>query len=913
MSTSSFKTSVIMKQKPSQNTERAPALSTTQIQEKKSQTKRRDDGLSRAVVNGARFKVLGSKDIEEHGVCHVNRRAQTQGIADATPLDQRMGNTKYQFLCPTCGKDAENCEGHYGILALVTGGAQHYIYSSPFKEFIPNIMRSICFHCGEILLNDDMFIKGGYNRHKGEARIKEIADNVSGSACPYCGTASVKINSKKFDSENILAVNNDKNPNNKNPTTFSEADVYNLFNKITPRALQRLGFSINNKPSSFILTKLLVMPIVSRPSYFSNGGSSQLDQVSKKYNDILNAVNNDPPSAISKKQYIYDTISDFFENKDKNKTKVNRGTFWIKGTIDGKNGIVRKHMMGKRKNFTLRTVLAPGLGLRFGEIGLPERCKEFLFVKETVTANTYEYYRELFGTQFANCQISHIKYHSGNRQGTTCKVNASSWKRHRDSFGPGDEVDRQIHDGDIVLFNRQPTLGADSMMGYTAKYHDSLVIRLHLAVTTAHNADFDGDEGNAHQIQTIGSRLELASFAHVTGRIISENTNAPAFGVVFNGPSTADMLSRDNVMLSEEIWEQGYNACEMPQGQFDTDTFEDFKNRLEMHNIDLLSGKGLISALFPRDFYYQKGKDQNHVIIKNGILTQGILSKDHVGRVSNSIIQSMFNQYGQGRTADFITQIYFLLDWYIGIRGLTVSYADCSLLKEDYEKMSVYREEVLDNIQRQINNINGEFVDPNNFEKRFIEEQSKAYLQSSRDSMANYSKESTETGNPMQTMIGSGAKGNETNMTQIRYIVGQQLVGGRRPQRTLSYGKRCLPYFAMNSNDIYANGFCKHSFAEGLSPSELFFHAQASRIGLMDTGIRVSETGSIQRRMMKVMEDTYISANGSIVNTSGSEFSATSFDGFNPTKMTNVTGPLSGTVTTFINLKETIAKLNQEN
>lgn len=880
-------------------------ITRTQGQRVKSRQFQRNAGLPRAEAIGARFSLLTARGIEEISVCHVTKPSHQSGReqgADATPLDQRMGNIDYRLSCVTCGKSAEHCEGHYGVIPLAINGTTQYIYSPLFKKLTEYILKVTCFKCHNIRMNREMFNLMKVGHYKGEARLKFLVDSIKGGVCGYCGHINPELNFKNFKDENKI-----KSKLGEVETLIEAYQVYDHFRQMSPDTVKQLGFNKISHPSSFIFTSMVAMPMSARPPTYISAGTSQPDAITKKYSDIVVASIKEPSSG-TRYQAMSDFIEELFENRNKDKkgNMKGRANDSIKEMIDGKDGIIRGKMMGKRKNNTVRTVLAPGIKLRFGEIGVPEKTKEFVLKRETVTVATYNLYQRMFGDSFENCKIRHVIYNTGPQQGLVCKVNANSWQNHKDKIAPGTQLDRELQDGDVMLFNRQPTLGADSMMGYTIKFTPSMTLRVHLCDTSKLNADFDGDEGNGHFPQTDGMAIEIATFAHATNRIISERNNAPTIGVVFNGPSAIYLLSNDNMRLTPETWMAGYIESEQCQGAPDSDSFNDFLDRLTRHGIERYSGKALISSLFPRDFFYYK----DEVSIKDGILVTGIVTKAQVGRSANSLIQSMYKQYGSVRTSDFVTQIYFLLDWYIPIKGLSVSYDDCALSSETYDNLVKVRTAALEKAQQSVYELSEE-LSKNAMAEQYLESQTLDYIGKIRGVVAETVKRSLDPNNPMNTMISSGAKGTDINMTQILGTIGQQLLAGRRPVPVLSHGKRCLPHFTMDSKKIQARGFCEHSFGEGLDPTELFFHAEGSRLGLMDTGTKVSETGSLQRRMMKVMEDTYISVNGAVVNTSGSVFSAIDYDGMDPTQLVNVKTK-NGPLTSFINFSETIDKINSK-
>lgn len=905
MSGDEFRKLVNLQRSKGGETAKAKPITRTQSQRVKSRQFQRNAGLPRAEVVGAKFSLLTARGIEEISVCHITKPSHQSGrdqAADATPLDQRMGNIDYRLSCVTCGKSAENCEGHYGSIPLNINGTTQYIYSPLYKKLTEYILKVTCLNCHNVLLSREMFNFLKVGHYKGEARLKFLVDTIKRGGCPHCGHINPELNFKNFKDENKI-----KSKMRDVETLIEAHQVFDHFNQMTPETIRQLGFNKNSHPASFIFTSMVAIPMSARPPTYISAGTSQPDAITKKYSDIVVASIKEPANG-TRYQAMYDFIEELFENRNKDKKGAIKGRAndSIKEMIDGKDGIIRGKMMGKRKNNTVRTVLAPGIKLRFGEVGVPEKTKEFVLKRETVTVATYNLYQRMFGNSFEECKIRHVIYNTGPQQGLVCKVNANSWQNHKDKVAPGTQVDRELQDGDVMLFNRQPTLGADSMMGYTIKFTPSMTLRVHLCDTSKLNADFDGDEGNGHFPQTDGMAIELATFAHAANRIISERNNAPTIGVVFNGPSAIYMLSNDAMRLSPETWMAGYLESEQCQGAPTSDTFANFLDRLAQHGIDRYSGKALISSLFPADFFYHK----DEVSIKNGIFVSGIMTKAHVGRSANSLIQSMYKQYGNVRTADFVTQIYFLLDWFIPVKGLSVSYNDCALNETAYDNLVKVRSAAIEKAQQKVYETAEEFS-RNTMAEQHVESQTLEFIGQIRSAVAKTLSEQVDTNNPMNIMIGSGAKGSDINTGQILGSIGQQLLAGRRPVPVLSHGKRCLPHFTMNSKKIQARGFCEHSFGEGLDPTELFFHAEGSRLGLMDTGTKVSETGSLQRRMMKVMEDTYISVNGAVVNTSGSVFSAIDYDGMDPTQLVNVKTK-NGPLTSFVNFDEVINKINSK-
>ena len=120
--------------------------------------------------------------------------------------------------------------------------------------------------------------------------------------------------------------------------------------------------------------------------------------------------------------------------------------------------------------------------------------------------------------------------------------------------------------------------------------------------------------------------------------------------------------------------------------------------------------------------------------------------------------------------------------------------------------------------------------------------------------------------NRMLTMIKAGSKGNTINLVQMVGCLGQQSVEGRRIN--FGFENRTLPHFTKYDDGPESRGFVESSFVKGLTPQEFFFHAMGGREGLIDTAVKTSETGYIQRKLVKAMEDCKINFDMSVRNAS---------------------------------------------
>jgi len=244
----------------------------------------------------------------------------------------------------------------------------------------------------------------------------------------------------------------------------------------------------------------------------------------------------------------------------------------------------------------------------------------------------------------------------------------------------GDNVDRHLMDGDYILFNRQPTLTKYSIMGYEVVLGDELTFGMHLSSTTPHNADFDGDEGNAHALQTEEANEELRTFASAKECIMSTRNNAPAAGIVFDGIIGSYLLTDFRTVLKPSVWEDCFNLMisNIEEGK-ENPEWMSFDDRLKKHHLNKWSGRALFSAALPWNLYYQK----EDVIILDGIIVSGQITKDNISTNGGSLVQVIFLEYGSQRAAEFLTDIPRIIDTWLTHRGFSVGFSDCKPIDQD--------------------------------------------------------------------------------------------------------------------------------------------------------------------------------------------------------------------------------------
>lgn len=399
---------------------------------------------------------------------------------------------------------------------------------------------------------------------------------------------------------------------------------------------------------------------------------------------------------------------------------------------------------------------------------------------------------------------------------------------------------------------------------------------------------FDGDEGAVHVPQSEDARREVAGLMNVACNIMNAQTNSNIAGVVFDALTGAYILSLPETKINESVFMRTRMVLE------NKDSLEKLNERLEKYDIPKDSGRALLSALFPKDFYYTKGE----TVIKDGILVSGVLDKSNIGSESGTIIQALYKDYGQERTVDFLTDIYRTAGIYLDAHGFSIGIDDCYLSGKDPQKIidfEVQRANML------VKSMGVKLKNPIEEERR--EKQILAFLDTAKNFGAKISKEQLSPTNAFNIMARSGAKGSVTNIAQITGILGQQYLLGERMPGT-------LPYFSENDLNPAARGFVSNSFLTGLTPAEFFFVSASGRVGLVDTSTTTSSTGYLHHKFVKSLEDVKVFSDGSVRNAANVIFQfCYGDDGFDAGMIESV-GTKTGNFTSFINLKRAASRIN---
>lgn len=805
-------------------------------------------------IVGVQFGIANPEDIRKRSVVEVttDKTYQSNQPVPNGVFDSRFGVIENGKVCPTCKQTNQLCPGHFGHIQL-----SRPVYLYQFFDTIEKLANIICLNCSKTIMTTEEI--DALPSSGGGARFKDIRDNMGKrpEACPHCETplfAKVaKVVGKAASLEGQFPVK--KGQDTPPPVPLQPELILRAFQRITDEDCDRIGFNHKfSRPEWMLCTVLAVPPLTVRPSVVMDDHNKMEDDLTHKLISIIRANDRvrdkidkgESADLIDKHTALLQyEVATYVDNDIKGMTpstqRSGRPLRTLKSRFGAKTGRVRGNLMGKRVDFSARSVITPDANIDLDELGVPLEIAINLTFPETV--NPYNRDR----------LISYV------RNGPDKHPGAKSVyvKRDKGTFSlryvnpetidlkEGDIVHRHLIDGDIVLFNRQPSLHKASMEAHRVKVLPYSTFRLNVSATRPYNADFDGDEMNMHVPQSIAAATELRFLASVLRNIISPRTSSPIIQLFQDTMTGVYRISQPGVEIPEPI---AFNLLARIKRPFTR------KNRA-------WTGAEVISAAFPLLNFKGGAK------IVNGELKEGVIKK---GGTMAPLVHITYNDFGPQRAGQLINDIQSIVTQFNLYTGFSVGTSD--LIANDptsafiNEKIAEGRRkvaEILSNVHAgRFVNIKG-LTDGEQLEDDISSAMKEVVNQINTQVVGSLAKS-----NRIVQMVDSGSKGGEQNITQMVATLGQQLIEGRRVQYTLQ--DRTLPHFARYDDGVESRGFVEHSFVDGLMPAEFFYHAQAGREGLIDTAVKTSDTGYIQRRLMKTMEDQHVEYDGTVRNVNGS-------------------------------------------
>ncbi|XP_042455740.1 DNA-directed RNA polymerase III subunit 1-like isoform X1 [Zingiber officinale] len=918
---------------------------------------RRIKSIKFSAFSGEEIRKLAEVQVWNNRIYGADLRPVQNGL-----LDTRMGAANKAGVCSTCHGNFTQCPGHFGYLKLTLP-----VFNVGYFNSILNILKCICKVCGRILLVEDdrkAFLKKMRNPKADismkNSLMKKIRDKCKLSICPWCGskngvyeaystkTCLMSLTSSyySFDApcpfdidlpialrkgvikkaRSSLAIAHDFSrtiDGSKDEVaaamshisgkvlqighTLSPVNVFSLFKKMLDEDCELLNLS--DRPEKFIVTNIAIPPVSIRPSVFVNAGvSSNEDGITSILKNIINTNSilredleggSPPPKCLECWDHLQIQVVEYVNSEapsipdSKHRGLVQR--------LKGKQGRFRGNLSGKRTEFTGRTVISPDPNLKITEVAIPMLMAKKLTYPERVFAHNIEKLRQRIcngpdkypGANFLllpDGARQHLRY--------VDKKTAASELKH------GFIVERHLEDGDVVLFNRQPSLHRMSIMCHRARIMPWRTLRFNESVCNPYNADFDGDEMNLHVPQTEEARTEALTLMGV-----QNNLCTPKNGEILVA-STQDFLTSSFLITRKDTFYDRATFSLLCSYLGDAMDSVDLPTPAIMKPVELWTGKQLFSVLvrpnahtkvfvnlivkekiYTRETMYRKYEtmcpSDGYVYFRNSELISGQLGKATLGNGNkDGLFSVLLRDYNSHAAASCMNRLAKLSARWIGNHGFSIGIDDV----QPGEHLTSQKKKKIDDGYRECYDLISSYskgklsLQPGCNAAQTLELKITNVLNEIRATAGNVCMDELHWRNSPLIMSQCGSKGSPINISQMVACVGQQSVGGHRAPN--GFINRTLPHFTINSKTPAAKGFVANSFYTGLTATEFFFHTMGGREGLVDTAVKTAETGYMSRRLMKGMEDLSIYYDQTVRNASGGVVQFVyGDDGMDPAKM----------------------------
>ncbi|OAL45570.1 beta and beta-prime subunits of DNA dependent RNA-polymerase [Pyrenochaeta sp. DS3sAY3a] len=877
-----------------------------------------------------------------------NKRVLTEN----GPMDMRMGISTKVDACETCGERLDTCNGHFGHIKLALPA-----FHVGYLKHIIEVLNCICKDCARVLLDEPerrrylrSMRRPDMDTLQRSSVTKKIVDDCRKKKnCPYCdalqgtvrkvpghplkiihnrydaynkSTAKTKIpppGKVEFDKsfETLKAANPDLEKHLKKAVDdMHPLRVLNLFKKISAQDCELLAMIPEDaRPEMLIWEYMPVPPVALRPSVMQEGGVTE-DDVTNKIGDICHissiiraGLARGFPLQILMEQWDFLQLQiAMYINSDAPGLKQQGLQKTMKGfsqRLKGKGGRFRQNLSGKRVDFSGRTVIGPDPNLSIDEVAVPERVAMNLTYPEKVTRYNIQKLKKLVRNGSnkypgANYILTDVGPNKPMEKNSLIALSKPHLKGKRLEFMAknlkiGQIVERHIEDGDIVLFNRQPSLHKLSILSHKAKIRPWRTFRLNECVCNPYNADFDGDEMNLHVPQTEEARTEAIELMGVKHNIATPKNGTPIIAAIQDFITAAFILSNKGQFFDRKSFCQIVNYMFNGDGAYDPDTGKTLPIEIPPPVIwkpqALWTGKQVFNLLMRpnkqskvlvnleaacKQFKNTPGQapDLNendaYLVIRNSEVMCGVMDKATVGDgKKDSVFYVMMRDFGPDHAVQGMNRLSRLSARWLSVNGFSLGISDVTPGEKLNEKKQALVEEAYEKCDTLIRDFKEGRLqrDPGCDEEQTMENRIGGILSGVRQAAGDICFEELSRWNSPLLMAKCGSKGSNINVSQMVASVGQQMIGGARVAD--GFHHRTLPHFPQAARQPSSKGFVSNSFFSGLTPSEFIFHAMSGREGLVDTAVKTAETGYMSRRLMKSLEDLSAQYDDTVRNSSG--------------------------------------------
>ena len=469
-------------------------------------------------------------------------------------------------------------------------------------------------------------------------------------------------------------------------------------------------------------------------------------------------------------------------------------------------------------------------------------------------SNPDEYFPDHLEVSCSHCGSPEIEDEYGSTYSTEIEDRLSTLDREGNPK-PGVIVERHLIDGDVAIFNRQPSLHRMSMMVHEIRVMPGKTFRFNLADCTPYNADFDGDEMNLHVIQSEEARAEAKILMRVQEHIITPRYGGSVIGGIHDHISGAYLLTHGNRILPKSLVLEILGAIgwvgSLPE-------------EVEKNGTVGYRGTDVLSLIVPAGFKLQyTSRSGDEVNVVNGQVS-GTIDKRGIGAEDGRLLDAVVQTHGSDAGAEFLNRMTKMTIAICSAMGFTTGIDDEDLPPEAKEKIDEINARASDEVDAELEKFG---KDGRRYEARpgrtpleTLEENILGILDRGKADSGEVAKDHLGSDNPAVMMAVSGARGSMDNLAMMAGSIGQPKVRGKRLER--GYQDRVLPHFPRKQKGAKEKGFVSSSFKRGLEPTEFFMLSVSGRESLVDTAVRTSKSGYMQRRLINAMDDLKVSNDG---------------------------------------------------
>ncbi|MBS3057341.1 MAG: DNA-directed RNA polymerase subunit A' [Candidatus Diapherotrites archaeon] len=784
---------------------------------------------------------------------------------EAGLMDPHLGVINPGLRCKTCGQKMKTCPGHFGVIELVRP-----VLHSQFSKKVEELLQATCKECGRVMLPDEKIKELQEHVKKTGADLTKyvISKTRAAKKCQHCNAQKLQM---LWDSPTNFFYNK---------LRIYPTQIREWIEKIPEEELTLFGYSLERiRPEWFVLTVLPVPPITIRPSITLETGIKSEDDLTHKLVDIIriNQRLKDNIDAGAPQLIIEDLwdllqyhVTTYFDNNTAGvppaKHRSGRALRTLVQRLKGKRGRFRYNLTGKRVNFAARSIITPDPYISINELGVPESIAQELTVPEFVTKWNIEEIKKLVKE---TDKAAYLVRPNESRKRITPENRAEVVKEIEQGF----RIERQVMDGDIVLFNRQPSLHRLSMLAHKAKIVPYRTFRINPIVCKPYNADFDGDEMNMHVPQTEEGKTEAKQLMYVQNQIISPRYGAPVIILDEDGVSGTFVLTLKSTKFPREeamriLYDAGIDEIPSP------DLGKEYSGKLIFStllpkNLNIEFRTKTCKALQATKKCEKCVKDRceydSYLKIKNGKLVCGVVDAAALGEGKGKLVDALAREYPSDVIAEFYKKLLRIAVTLITMKGMTVGIDEYETseatvkVKEDSIKKEMEEAEALVEKFRDktLEHIPGRTLEES-FEINMLRLGARTKDAVEKHIMKERIENILSEKPKLNTivMVVSGARGSATNLTNVSGFWGQANVREGRPRR--GFKGRLIALNEKNDVGALAGGFISRNFVEGMDAKQYFYHSMGGRQGEVDTGVSTKVSGYLYRRLANALKDLVV-------------------------------------------------------